>query len=183
MRIFCKRSIVLAAMVANVSFAFAQQNLLPVQVGAFHKRFNEIAARAALSDIQAVPTGCMRKQSGRRDYRLGEHSVVSVIGSNPEGNAYVIQMISTARTRAQSQMVMSSILILTEIAAPEASATDRAHVVQELFRNMDRAVRTRRRRGFAKIFFLVVGRSLDITMKATFGIEVRRPGGCAPRPW
>jgi hypothetical protein len=74
---------------------------------------------------------------GACQYRLGEHSIISVPGKSETPQAIMIIMKSAAQTRAQAQIVMSSILVLTEIAAPEESETQRVETVQQLLRSVE----------------------------------------------
>jgi hypothetical protein len=160
-----------------------------VQVNAFDKKFNEIASgRAANPDIRALPTGCKElvgwpKGLRQCGYKLGEHSTVLLVGNTDESNALGIEMISPAPTIAPDQMVLSSIAIIAELAAPEASDTDRAHAVEELFRDMEEAARTPSEpQGICEDLtreWEIEGHYFDGELR----ISVRRQGGCAPRHW
>jgi hypothetical protein len=61
--------------------SFAAQILLPLKVGEFHTKFNEIASRAGLSDIRAIrrrrcrerpASGCNRDGGGKHNQRAPE---------------------------------------------------------------------------------------------------------------
>jgi hypothetical protein len=120
--------VVVTSLFVGLAPAAADQ-LLPVKVGDFHIKFNEMMANAQLLDIKAVPGGCRSETTCT--YRVGEHSIITVSGT-PDGDANYIHINSSARSQAQSQMVFSTIVALTELAAPERTEGDRRQVVGRL---------------------------------------------------
>jgi hypothetical protein len=155
--------------------------LLPVKAGDFQVKFNEITARAGLFDIKAVPVGCRSRRIC--EYRVGEHSIITVVGA-PERGAVEIHMKSSARSRAQGQMVFSTIVALTELAAPERSERDRMQVVRTL---LNRAESVWAYKYAAKAVCEDLGSSghwqiMSVLHEGELEVTILQPAGC-PHGW
>jgi hypothetical protein len=122
----------------------ANELLLPIKISAFHVKFNEIAARSNdFAGIRAVPIGCQEMDGlpqglSECDYRLGEYSLVRLIGINDESNAIGIIMRSRDWKGPHAFSVFLSIVIITEIAAPERSERERTRIVRGLLRDVNK---------------------------------------------
>lgn len=121
------------------------------QVDFFDLTFNQIAASHRLFDIHAVVTISCHPAAGswtRCEYRVGEHSMITVLGST--NSPYKIEVHSTASNQAQMQMVFSTIQILTELVAPDMPADARFRAIEHLL-SVDRGCEVLGRSGWSVI--------------------------------
>jgi len=122
------------------------EGALPIRANEFAELFNKITENYGIGDLKASPSQCERtQQSTLCRYRIGEHSVLTMVASGESSRARELALTSSIDTLARQQMVKTSMQLIIELVAPREYPEVKAEALSALLRKADEAQRHPRR--------------------------------------
>ncbi|WP_027567556.1 hypothetical protein [Bradyrhizobium sp. URHA0013] len=116
------------------------EGALPIRANAFADLFNTLAIENGIVDLKASLTGCERgERSILCRYRLGEHSVLTMIAPGTSSHSTELALTSSIDTLARRQMVKTSMQIIIELVAPDEYPEVKVEALSALLRKAEDA--------------------------------------------